>query len=688
MTHFLTNTNKENSFKKRFNDLLNLNLKELNIITGFLRISGFIDINPKIKDVKNVKILVGIKTDETIRKLSNQLNFDETDFIKLFKTKQTKLIQKQKYTTETDKNINENINIIQNMIKEGNLEIKIHSSKKVHAKLYVFIENSPIENEFRGEVITGSSNFTKQGLTDNIEINVQLNNTDDVQKANEIFYDLWKNGISITVDDIDNIKQKTYLKNITPYELYIKLLIEHFKYRLNTNFDYSLPKNFMELTYQKDAVIQGYEMLQKYNGFFLSDVVGLGKTLIASMIIQKYLTDNEKELVLIVAPPSVEYNWKSTLNQFENIERKYDFTSNSQLNKITDFEKYNLIVVDESHQFRNNYTDKYKELEKICKSKTRNGKQKKVILISATPLNNHPEDIANQIYLFQDSRASTIPSFFDLQAYFSNIYKLYTDAVHSETETEMVDKLTRISNDIRENILKPVMVRRTRKDIESFSKFKDDLDKQSIVFPKVNDVIELDYVLNDDLLKLFYETIEVITEKLSYFRYQAVAYLKKEIKEKRKKEQNTKEGFYEMISKQLATLMKTLLVKRIESSFFAFKQSLTRFTDQTQWFINQYEKDEIIIAPELKPYDYFVDGKEEELFKKLKEGNIFKQTDFEDGYIEKVKNDYKLLNELNNKWKDINEDPKLEYFKHKIDELIKTNKKIIIFTNHRKLLTI
>ncbi len=680
MTHFLTNTKTDNSFKKRFNDLLNLNLKELNIVTGFLRVSGFLDINPKIKDVKNLKILVGIKTDKSIYKLSNALKFDNTDFVNLFKIKQIKTVQKQEYSNEIDKNTNENFNVIQNMIKEGRLEIKIHSSKKVHAKLYVFLEDVNIENEFRGEVITGSSNFTKQGLIENIEINVQLNNTDDVKKANEIFYDLWKDGVPITLEDIDSIKQKTYLKNITPYELYIKLLIEHFKFRLNSNFDYSLPKNFMELSYQKDAVVQGYEMLHKYNGFFLSDVVGLGKTLIASMIIQKYLVDNEKDLVLIVAPPSVEYNWKSTLKQFENIERRYDFISNSQLNKIDTPEKYSLIVVDESHQFRNNYTDKYKELEKICKSKTKDGKQKKTILISATPLNNHPEDIANQIYLFQDSRASTIPSFFDLQSYFSKIYKDYTDAVKSKNENDMVEKLTNISNNLRENILKPVMVRRTRKDIEMFSKFNDDLMKQNIIFPKVNDVVELNYSLNDSLLKLFYETITIITEKLSYFRYQAVAYLKKDIKEKRKKEQNTNEGFYEMISKQLATLMKTLLVKRVESSFHAFKQSLARFTEQTQWFINQFEKDEIIIAPELKPYDYFAEGKEEELFKKLKEGNIFRQKDFEDGYIEKVKNDNDLLIDLNSKWTNVNEDPKLYYFKETIDNLLKTNKKIVIFT--------
>ncbi|MBN2695489.1 hypothetical protein JXR93_12575 [bacterium] len=680
MTHFLTNSNQENSFNKRFNNLLNLNLKELNIVTGFLRVSGFLNINPKIKDVQKLKILVGIKTDKTIHDLSKGFNFDNINIVTIFKNMQIKTIQKQEYTKDSDKNIENNFNIIKEMIKENRLEIKIHSSRKVHAKLYVFIEDCNIENEFRGEVITGSSNFTKQGLTENIEINVQLNNTDDIKKANEIFYELWKDGVEITLKDIDNIKQKTYLKNITPHELYIKLLIEHFKYRLETDFNYSLPKNFMDLSYQKDAVIQGYEMLKKYNGFFLSDVVGLGKTLIASMIVQKYLFDNEKDLVLVVAPPSVEYSWKTTLNQFENVERRYDFISNSQLNKINNPEKYSLIVVDESHQFRNSTTEKYKELEKICKSKTKDGKQKKTILVSATPLNNHPEDIANQIYLFQDSRASTIPSFFDLQSYFSKIYKDYTEAIKSQTDEEMVEKLTDISNNLRENILKPVMVRRTRKDIEMFSKFKDDLVKQNIIFPKVNDVIELEYVLNDNLLNLFYETITIITEKLTYFRYQAVAYLKKDVKEKRKKEQNTNEGFYEMISKQLATLMKTLLVKRVESSFHAFKQSLLRFTEQTKWFINQFEKDEIIIAPELNPYNYFAEGKEDELFKKLKEGNIFRQKDFEDGFIDKVKNDYELLKDLSDKWKDINDDPKLDYFKITIENLLKTDKKIVIFT--------
>ncbi|GIV28619.1 MAG: hypothetical protein KatS3mg027_2433 [Bacteroidia bacterium] len=107
------------------------------------------------------------------------------------------------------------------------------------------------------------------------------------------------------------------MKRLPPFELYIKLLIEYFGKSIDYDPDSvgDLPSNFKKLSYQMDAVNEGFNMLLKHNGFFLADVVGLGKTVIATMVAKKFLLQNGKEntKILVVYPPAVEKNWKKHL---------------------------------------------------------------------------------------------------------------------------------------------------------------------------------------------------------------------------------------------------------------------------------------------------------------------------------------------------------------------------------------
>lgn len=168
-----------------------------------------------------------------------------------------------------------------------------HTQKKIHAKVYI-LRPEPFNEHTPASVITGSSNLTDAGLGAgfmyNYEFNVQLTEYPDVKFATEEFEDLWKDAVDILPVDIQNIKKKTYLNDeVSPFELYIKLLAEYF----GKNIDYDpdsmgdLPQNFKKLSYQVDAVNEGFNMLQKHNGFVLADVVGLGKTVVAAMVAKK-----------------------------------------------------------------------------------------------------------------------------------------------------------------------------------------------------------------------------------------------------------------------------------------------------------------------------------------------------------------------------------------------------------------
>lgn len=151
---------------------------------------------------------------------------------------------------------------------------------------------------------------------------------------------LWSESVDILPVDISGLKEDTYLNDkFTPFELYIKLLIEYFGKRIEydpTNIDLLLPDKYKRLTYQSEAAIEGYEKLMKYNGFFLADVVGLGKTIVASIIAKKFVFENGyHSKILIVYPPALEDNWKKTIKDF-HIDNNTYFVSTGSLHKVLD----------------------------------------------------------------------------------------------------------------------------------------------------------------------------------------------------------------------------------------------------------------------------------------------------------------------------------------------------------------
>lgn len=687
---FFTNID-GNTLAQRLRAILEqLEIKNAEILSGYFFLSGFNQISKGIQSVEKTKILAGIKVDKLVFEAEmegRQLNlFDSKKFTNAFIEEKSKDISEADYS----ESIENGIDVLSDLVSNGKLEIRIHREKQTHAKIYILREKeiaNPHGTDFRGAVITGSSNLTASGLEKNFEFNVELRDSDDIEFALNTFDNLWEESIPITEEDILEIKNRTYLKPITPYELYLKFLIEHFGDRIDYNPKIleDLPKDFFKLAYQVDAVEDGFKKLKEHNGFFLSDVVGLGKTVVSAMITRKFVQNFLGE-ILIVCPPAIEQEWKETFEKFQIGKfRNFEIETTGSLHKVTKPEKYELVIVDESHKFKSHSTFMYTELERICKSRI-NGQQKKVILVSATPLNNRPQDIANQLYLFQDKRSSTIPSYSNLESFFAPIFKLYKEVI-SDKQMSIEDKLRRLkgmNHKIRENILKPVMVRRTRRDILEIPKYNDDLVRQKVKIPTKLNLTELDYKLDDDLVILFDKTVEVIEDKkvgLGYYRFRGIEYLDNKIQ----KELNIPKGADKRISDQLASIMRTILIKRLESSFFAFKKTLKRQERNLEIFIEMFNNDRIFIAPHLKPVNWILEDREDELIEKIEslraEGDlsvkICKRDDFDEGFYTLLENDLKILKELNSKWELINQDPKFEDF---IKHLKKQSGKIVIFS--------
>ncbi len=218
-------------------------------------------------------------------------------------------------------------------IKSGKLEIKVYPSQNIHAKVYIVTFKEGDRDT--GRVITGSSNLTQSGLVDNLEFNVELKNSADYHFAKDKFEELWLNAVDISEKYIETINTKTWLNtDITPYELYLKLLYEYFKDELNQTdevFANYLPENFMRLEYQEQAVLNAKKILEEYGGVFVADVVGLGKTYIATL-----LAGQLDGRTLVIAPPVLldEDNPGSWKNAFADFGIPASFESIGKLDDI------------------------------------------------------------------------------------------------------------------------------------------------------------------------------------------------------------------------------------------------------------------------------------------------------------------------------------------------------------------
>ncbi|SHG02660.1 PLD-like domain-containing protein [Mariniphaga anaerophila] len=713
-TKFFTNQD-DNSLLKKFEGVFtNIeSIRHFDALVGYFRTSGYFKVRAFLDKIPKIRILVGINVDKLIKKYHDkgQLYLENPDETKAdFLEEIIKNIQEANYDEVTEKGI---LQFIEDLVS-GKIELRAHPKKKIHAKVYIFRPAS--FNEYAPcEVITGSSNLTDAGLganpESNYEFNVSLREYEDVKFATDEFERLWAESVPILKAEADRIKNQTYLKDdFTPFELYIKMLIEYFGKRVDYdpyNIDLLLPPKYIRLKYQSDAANQGYAIMMKHNGFVLADVVGLGKTIIACMIIKKFIYENGTHTkILVVVPPAIEDSWRRTVMDFE-LDNHFTFITLGSLHKILDRNNYSypnpeeidLIAVDESHKFRNDYTEMYLALQEICKMPrsraAENGdSRKKVILISATPLNNRPQDIENQLYLFQDRRNSTLENIRNLQEYFKPINEQYKKLAYEKKLN--LKKLKALFQKLRDDVVEPLVIRRTRTDIESNKEYMEDLDIQGIKFPNVGDPIPLYYELDGKLSGLFFDTVSLITnldeegnkvDGLGYYRYRAIEFLTKE-------EDKKMYGNVESISGRLSGIMKTLLVKRLESSFYAFTQSLSRFQKAIDNMIGMFDDNRIFIAPDLDINKLLEEGLSyDEIEAKINEkgGNNkeYQKDAFDKKFVALLKQDKEKVDDLIERWKKVKRDPKLiEFAKQIQDEFFQPKKnvsgKLIIFSESKE----
>lgn len=674
-------TNEEgNSLLDRFKATLK-DTQLFDVLVGYFRSSGFYQLYESLEPVEKVRILVGLSVDRDsydILQYHEQLGMIDFESHKRTKKQFQENLKSEIETSDENDNkleigIRKFIEFLQEECKNteddkvigGNgkkLEIRAYPSKNIHAKVYIG-RFHPEDRDY-GFVITGSSNFSESGFVANREFNVELRKSADVKFAENQFNKLWAESVDISEDFIDTITTKTWLNDqITPYELYLKLIYEYLEEDINLEEQFApfLPDGFMKLKYQSQAAIQAKKILETYNGVFLADVVGLGKTFITALLLQQI-----QGRTLVVCPPVLKEYWKDSLFDFGI--RSFEVESLGKLEHIIKkgLERYDYVVVDEAHRFRNENTQSYANLLDICRGK-------KVILVTATPLNNTVDDIFAQLKLFQAPKQSTIPGVPNLEKFFNSLKTKLKKVEKDDPEYKKIIK--QVSNDIRNSILRYVMVRRTRSDVKTY--FKIDIEKQGLVFPELADPKKIVYEYEGELESTFNNTIKML-HSFTYARYTPLLYYigNKKLSEFEKQQQRNVGGF-----------MKGILVKRLESSFFAFRQSIDRFILSYDNFINMFESGTVYISKKVDVYDLLANDDIDKLeaFVDEDKANKYDSKDFKKDFINKLQFDLAVLKDIKELWESVDTDPKLEKF---IIELKKTkalkNTKIVIFTESKE----
>ena len=673
---FITNEGGQ-SLLHRFTALIK-DTRYFDCLVGYFYASGFYSIYKSLEQTEKIRVLIGISTDketfELISESKKEVQQTLPSSTKETKEQFTSQIVQEMEASKDSFDIEEGIHKFIEWLKSGKLEIKVYPADTIHAKLYIMTFKEGDRDV--GRVITGSSNFTKSGLRDNIEFNVELKNRSDYEFSLKKFNELWENAVDVSEKYVETIKNKTWLNDeITPYELYLKFLYEFLKEKINIDkediFKDYQPENFMDLEYQKDAVKDAKMKLDEYGGVFISDVVGLGKTFVSAMLAQQLDGGT-----LVIAPPVLidkdnPGSWRNVF--FEFGVRQADFESIGMLDKVIQrgTDKYKNIIIDEAHRFRTESTQMYEKLFEICRAK-------RVILVSATPLNNTPLDILSQIKLFQNGHKSTLPSprVRDLEKYFKKLQNNLKGLDRQKDKEEYLRIIKENAEDIRENVLQYLMVRRTRSSISKY--YGKDLQTQGLKFPEVADPEPIVYHFNEEIDMIFNKTLELIIKEFKYARYTPLLYLKEGVSQPE-----------EISQKNMGKFMKILLLKRLESSFFAFKRSINRFIYSYKRFIEEYNKGKVYVSKKHinKIFEFLEDDDRESIQELIESEKASEYTakDFLPHFIKELEHDYQLLLKIEAMWKNVNEDPKLDEFIKRLskDKTLKDHK-LLVFTESKE----
>lgn len=502
-------------------------------------------------------------------------------------------------------------------LQRDNVQMRAEIPDFCHAKAYLFRNSNPHNQSY---YVTGSSNLTPAGIGLKKVPNVELNIAETCNRSNndycelhKWYEDVWGAARTEVPEDSENRKSpkvpvkeyfirkiREYFRTYTPEEIYYKVLYELFSadMELENGIEHQKDMSLLQTSviwktlfnYQQKGVISLIKMLRKYNGAILADAVGLGKTFSALAVIKYFQTQNYTTLLL--CPKKLEQNWTQYLkgagSRFDKDEFEYvvRFHTDCQNDRLQDtYQTYRLdylqtrkkllIVIDESHNLRNEKSGRYKELmEKLIKSlPSVEGRDVKILMLSATPINTGLKDVKGQFNLIahgEDDKFNTEEFGVEsLKNTFMDAQSKYTQWCADPERT--IGGIIRILPPKFFNLTDKLIVARTRKLIEKT--LGEDLgfplkDKPQNIYQGVDHFGQ--FTSAEEIYSSF--------ESLALTAYMPSTFLHENRKDARKE---AKKDWDDDVNREmfLVKMMSVLFMKRLESSWFACMSTVRKVLD-------------------------------------------------------------------------------------------------------------
>lgn len=283
---------------------------------------------------------------------------------------------------------------LREQIADGKVQVRAFTESPLHGKTYIVHRDDHVSPCY---AYVGSSNLTTAGLLHNLELNVEVVDQDDAAQLATWFEERWKNDFNIDLtDQLLELLDESWASPILrqPYEVYLKLCYDMSADVRNGLAEYSLtgPLNAQLLDYQRDAVKTLARRIHRRGGTMLGDVVGLGKTLTA-IAVASLMREEYGYSTLVVCPKNLKNMWERQLHNYQLHSKVVPYSMAAR--DLPDLQRFQLVIVDESHTMRNPDRQDYKALRDYIE---RNAS--KVLLLTATPYNVGFDDVAAQLGLW------------------------------------------------------------------------------------------------------------------------------------------------------------------------------------------------------------------------------------------------------------------------------------------------
>ena len=570
-------------------------------LRGWRSIAAEIDNIAAEENVPVCRLIVGMPGDAnmTVRNYYNNIQAEATNNI-VHERKRSfadSLVRQLTYGIPT---VQDEVGLqkLAKQLRAGRLLVKFFGAHPLHAKLYLVHRDDKI-NPTVGYV--GSSNLTFAGLENQGELNVDVLDKDAAEKLTRWFEERWEDNwcLDITKELADILEQSWAGGPIKPYEIYIKTAYELSKEAIEGAREFKVPGIFdkVMLEFQKQAVSLAAERLSHHGGVIVGDVVGLGKTLVASAVAKTFQEDRGDN-VLVICPPKLEEMWKDYLHKYRV---SGETLSLGQTRKLREMRRYRLVVIDESHNLRNRETARHAHVRDYI-----HDNESRVILLTATPYNKHFTDIGNQLRLFvaADADIGIRPEGYIEAIGGSDQFR----QKHANTPATSLAAFEH-SEDVDDwrDLMRNYMVRRTRSHIKkNYAEYDEErkqhylsfADNSKFYFPhRIPKCVKfsLDKDDNSDQYALFYSEDAVqIINALNLPRYGLAQYLLPEYQDDRIEELNDDD---QKIIKNLSRAGNRLigfarsgLFKRLESSGHTFLLSIKRHIVRNAIYLAAWEQ--------------------------------------------------------------------------------------------------